>query len=170
MNSLSIAARRSARIISVLRPCSATYRCLPRVKAPVTSGRWFADDTGTHDDFAPKRKVVSDQASETAAMIEEHITGNHVMLYMKGKPSQPMCGFSAKVCEVLKREAVDFGSVNVLDYPAIREGVKAYSQWPTIPQLYVNGEFLGGCDIIIQMHESGELAEVLKEVPGHGAD
>lgn len=83
------------------------------------------------------------------------------MLYMKGNPKMPMCGFSATVVKVLQDEGVDFSSVNVLDYPAIREGVKNYSQWPTIPQLYVDGEFIGGCDIITSMHESGELKEVV---------
>ena len=85
------------------------------------------------------------------------------MLYMKGNPSQPMCGFSATVVQVLQNEGVDFSSVNVLDYTNIREGVKKFSEWPTIPQLYVNGEFIGGCDIITQMHENGELADLFKE-------
>lgn len=76
----------------------------------------------------------------------------------------PMCGFSAKVVQILQTEGVDFSSVNVLDYPDIREGVKKFSEWPTIPQLYVDGEFIGGCDIITQMHEAGELKEVLAEV------
>ena len=73
----------------------------------------------------------------------------------------PMCGFSATVTKVLQAEGVDFSSVNVLDYPAIREGVKTYSEWPTIPQLYVGGEFIGGCDIVTSMHESGELKDLL---------
>lgn len=88
---------------------------------------------------------------------------NPIMLYMKGNPSMPMCGFSASVVKILQTEGVDFSSVNVLDYPDVREGVKKFSEWPTIPQLYVNGEFLGGCDIITQMHENGELADVFKE-------
>lgn len=82
---------------------------------------------------------------------------------MKGNPSQPQCGFSARVVQILQKEGVDFSSVNVLDYPSIREGVKQFSDWPTIPQVYVNGEFIGGCDIVTSMHESGELAEMLKE-------
>ena len=98
-------------------------------------------------------------------MIADHVQSNPVMLYMKGNPAQPMCGFSAKVVGILKKEGADFSSVNVLDYPAIRDGVKAYSQWPTIPQLYVNAEFIGGCDIVSEMHESGELKELLKNVP-----
>lgn len=84
------------------------------------------------------------------------------MLYMKGNPSSPMCGFSATVVQVLQQQGVDFSSVNVLDYPMIREGVKKYSEWPTIPQLYVDGEFIGGCDIVTGMHENGELEELLK--------
>jgi len=99
-------------------------------------------------------------------MIETHIKDNPIMLYMKGSPAQPMCGFSAKVVEVLRREGCDFGSVNVLDYPSIREGIKQFSSWPTIPQLYVGGEFVGGCDIILSMHENGELAEMLGEISG----
>lgn len=73
-----------------------------------------------------------------------------------------MCGFSATVTAILKSSGADFASVNVLDYPEIREGVKKYAQWPTIPQLYVDGEFVGGCDIITSMDESGELKELLK--------
>ena len=75
----------------------------------------------------------------------------------------PMCGFSARVVKILQQEGVDFSSVNVLDYPTIREGVKKYSDWPTIPQLYVNGEFIGGCDIVTSLHESGELADLFKQ-------
>jgi monothiol glutaredoxin len=72
-----------------------------------------------------------------------------------------MCGFSARVVQILKAEGVDFASVNVLDYPSIREGVKKFSDWPTIPQLYVDGEFIGGCDIVTSMHDSGELKDLL---------
>eukprot|EP00985_Skeletonema_marinoi_P029108 scaffold26787_cov111-Skeletonema_marinoi.AAC.3 len=97
-------------------------------------------------------------------MIDSHVKANNIMLYMKGSPSQPMCGFSATVVQILKSTGCDFASVNVLDYPDVREGVKKYAQWPTIPQLYVNGEFVGGCDIIKDMHESGELKELLEEV------
>ncbi|GKZ01087.1 hypothetical protein MPSEU_001060300 [Mayamaea pseudoterrestris] len=122
------------------------------------SSRSFSDDS--HDDFAPKRKSVGD-VDEAVKMIEEHVKSNRVMLYMKGNPSMPMCGFSAKVVQILQTEGVDFASVNVLDYPTVREGVKKYSDWPTIPQLYVDAEFVGGCDIITSMHESGELKELL---------
>lgn len=97
-------------------------------------------------------------------MIKDHVAENKVMLYMKGNPSQPMCGFSARVVQTLQTEGVDFASVNVLDYPEIREGVKKFSEWPTIPQLYVDGEFIGGCDIITSMHENGELKDLLKDM------
>ena len=122
--------------------------------------RSLSSSDGSHDDFAPKRKVVDD-IDEAVQMIGDHIKSNHIMLYMKGSPAMPMCGFSAKVVKILQEEGVDFASVNVLDYPAIREGVKKFSEWPTIPQLYVNAEFVGGCDIVTSMHESGELKELL---------
>merc|ERR1712008_374258 len=115
-----------------------------------------------HDDFAPQRKEVEGQDA-AMRMIQEHIDGNPVMLYMKGNPSMPMCGFSAKIVQTLQAEGVDFSSVNVLDYPDIRDGVKKFAEWPTIPQLYVSGEFIGGCDIVLQMHESGELKSVLED-------
>ena len=85
------------------------------------------------------------------------------MLYMKGSPSAPQCGFSAKVIGILKGHDIPFSSVNVLEYAEIREGIKTFSDWPTIPQLYVDGEFVGGCDIVTQMEEEGELGELLKE-------
>lgn len=116
----------------------------------------------SHDDFAPKRKAIEDD-EEAIKMIQEHVNSNPIMLYMKGNPSMPMCGFSARVVGILQEEGVDFSSVNVLDYPAIREGVKKFSEWPTIPQLYVGGEFIGGCDIVTSMHESGELKQLLTE-------
>jgi monothiol glutaredoxin len=129
------------------------------------------DDSTTHGDFAPRKKVAAPADTQAAlAMIDEHVKNNPVMLYMKGNPSQPMCGFSAKVVGILQKEEIDFSSVNVLDYASIREGVKQYSQWPTIPQLYVNAEFIGGCDIVTAMHESGELAELLKTVPKAASD
>ena len=118
--------------------------------------------SSSHDDFAPKRTAIEDD-EEAISMIQEHVNSNPIMLYMKGNPSMPMCGFSARVVGILQDEGADFSSVNVLDYPAIREGVKKFSEWPTIPQLYVGGEFIGGCDIVTSMHESGELKQLLSE-------
>ena len=93
--------------------------------------------------------------------IENEIKANDVVLFMKGTPVFPMCGFSAATVEVLTKLGVKFGSVNVLDSDEMREGIKKFSNWPTIPQLYVKEEFIGGCDIVREMFESGELLELL---------
>ncbi len=93
--------------------------------------------------------------------IENEIKSNDVVLFMKGTPVFPMCGFSAAVVEVLTKLGVKFGSVNVLDSDEMREGIKNFSNWPTIPQLYVKEEFIGGCDIIKEMFDSGELLELM---------
>ena len=91
------------------------------------------------------------------------IARNDVVLFMKGTPQFPQCGFSAAVAEILSELDVRFAAVNVLDDDAIRQGVKEFSSWPTIPQLYVKGEFVGGCDIVREMHQSGELDKLLQE-------
>ena len=97
-------------------------------------------------------------------VIKEQVTKNPVVLYMKGSPDFPQCGFSANVVGILRACGVeDFFSVNVLENPDIRQGIKEYANWPTIPQLYVNGEFVGGCDIIREMYDSGELKKVLQK-------
>ena len=93
--------------------------------------------------------------------IENEIKSNDVVLFMKGTPVFPMCGFSAATVEVLNKIGVKFESVNVLESDEMREGIKKYSNWPTIPQLYVKEEFIGGCDIVREMFESGELLELL---------
>ena len=94
--------------------------------------------------------------------IRDQIAQNRVVLYMKGTPQVPQCGFSATVAEILKRSGVsEYFSVNVLEDPDIRQGIKEFANWPTIPQLYVNGEFVGGCDIVREMYASGELQKVL---------
>ena len=95
--------------------------------------------------------------------INNEIKNNDVCLFMKGTPDVPQCGFSLAVSNVLKHLNIDFKGINVLEDPLIREGVKEYSDWPTIPQLYVKGEFVGGCDIIKEMFEKGELQAKLKE-------
>ncbi len=94
--------------------------------------------------------------------IHAQVIGHPVVLYMKGTPQMPMCGFSATAVEILKQCGVTtFFSVNVLDHPDIRQGAKDYANWPTFPQLYVDGEFVGGCDIMREMFESGELKTLL---------
>ncbi len=95
--------------------------------------------------------------------IREDIATHDVVLFMKGTKKLPQCGFSSVVATVLERLGVDAHDVNVLADPEIRQGIKEFSDWPTIPQLYIKGEFIGGCDIVREMYESGELAELLKE-------
>ena len=95
--------------------------------------------------------------------IRQDIKDNDVVLYMKGTPVFPQCGFSAAVVQVLSHVGVKFKGVNVLTDPEVREGIKAFSNWPTIPQLYVKGEFVGGCDIVREMFETGELQSLLKD-------
>ena len=93
--------------------------------------------------------------------IGKQVAGNDVVLFMKGDKQMPQCGFSMQVAQILGHLGVDFKDINVLDDMGVREGVKAYSNWPTVPQLYVKGEFVGGCDIIREMFQAGELQEML---------
>ena len=95
--------------------------------------------------------------------IEGEINANPVVLFMKGTPVFPQCGFSARVVQILSHVGVPFKGVNVLEDGEIREGIKAYANWPTIPQLYVKGEFVGGCDIVMEMFQAGELQTLMQE-------
>jgi|TARA_B110000914_G_C15475720_1_gene452998 monothiol glutaredoxin len=99
---------------------------------------------------------------DTKAKIKNIISADDVCLFMKGVPEAPQCGFSMTVTNILKILNVNFKSFNVLEDEEIRSGIKTYSDWPTIPQLYVKGEFIGGCDIIKEMYEKGELKELLQ--------
>jgi Grx4 family monothiol glutaredoxin len=114
--------------------------------------------TGTKEDALNKR-------------LEQLVNSHPVFLFMKGTPEQPRCGFSRKVVDILKQEGVKFGSFDILTDNDVREGMKKFSNWPTFPQLYCKAEFLGGCDIVIAMHDSGELKDVFKEhnIPLHGS-
>ena len=94
--------------------------------------------------------------------IKTEVAGNDVVLFMKGTKSMPQCGFSMQVAQILGQLGVDFKDINVLEDMSVRDGIKAYSNWPTIPQLYVKGEFIGGCDIVREMFQAGELQELLK--------
>ncbi len=98
--------------------------------------------------------------------IQETIKSNDVVLFMKGSPEFPQCGFSGQAVQVLTACGVEFASVDVLSDPDIREGIKQYSNWPTIPQLYVNGEFIGGSDIMLEMYQKGELQTKLSAMGG----
>eukprot|EP01067_Filipodium_phascolosomae_P007532 Filipodium_phascolosomae@DN606_c0_g1_i1.p1 len=94
--------------------------------------------------------------------IDSAVKSDKVVLFMKGTPDAPQCGFSAKVVAVLNQYGIeDYSYINVLEHPAVRNGIKRYSEWPTIPQLYISGEFIGGCDIVLEMHEKGELEKLL---------
>jgi monothiol glutaredoxin len=99
---------------------------------------------------------------QTKDLINKEIENNDVCLFMKGTPDAPQCGFSMAVSNILKILEVNFKGVNVLENQQIREGIKEYSEWPTIPQLYIKKEFLGGCDIIKEMYENGELKKILE--------
>ena len=102
--------------------------------------------------------------TQTATMekIKNDVESHPVTLFMKGTPEAPMCGFSAQVIQILKSYQVPFHTVNVLDDWDLREGIKEFSNWPTIPQLYVKGKFVGGCDIAMELHRKGELAPIVK--------
>ena len=97
--------------------------------------------------------------------IKDELAKNPVVLFMKGTPVFPQCGFSAAVVQVLSHLGVKFKGINVLEDPGIREGIKSFSNWPTIPQLYVKGEFVGGCDIVREMYETGELQQLATPGP-----
>lgn len=98
----------------------------------------------------------------SAKRIKEMVDAHAVVLFMKGTRHFPQCGFSATVVEVLKRLGTDFETYNVLEDPELRQGIKEFSSWPTIPQLYVKGSFVGGCDIVREMYQSGELAQLIE--------
>jgi monothiol glutaredoxin len=95
--------------------------------------------------------------------IENEVKSNDVVLFMKGTPEMPMCGFSGRVVQILDHLDADYKGINVLESGELRQGIKDYSNWPTIPQLYVKGEFIGGCDIVTEMFQSGELKTLLGE-------
>jgi monothiol glutaredoxin len=104
--------------------------------------------------------IISEQA--IAEALDSAISGNRVMLFMKGTPERPMCGFSMRVVQSLRDVDADFAAMDILPDPRIRQVLSARSGWPTIPQLFVDGELVGGCDIVTELHESGELAKIVK--------
>lgn len=99
-----------------------------------------------------------------AEQIDQTVKNNPVVLYMKGTADFPQCGFSGRVTQILQKCGVKFLGINVLESPEIRQGIKDYANWPTIPQLYINGEFIGGCDIVSEMYETGELQQLLAKI------
>ena len=99
----------------------------------------------------------------TKNIIQDHIDNNDVCLFMKGTPDSPQCGFSMVVTNILKHLEVNFKGINVLENQSMREGIKVFSDWPTIPQLYIKKEFVGGCDIVKEMYENGELKKIFED-------
>ncbi|KAA8495386.1 Glutaredoxin-related protein 5, mitochondrial [Porphyridium purpureum] len=136
----------------------------PIARSPNQSG---GVDEDSDADFQPKVKQPAGGGDAGGADIMDRIKGDvstdKVVLYMKGLPSAPQCGFSLRTVQILKAIGVEFRAYNVLANPELREGIKRYSHWPTVPQLFVGGEFVGGCDIVEQMAQSGELLTMLKE-------
>ena len=104
-------------------------------------------------------------AERANADIAEAINTHPLVLFMKGTSERPQCGFSAATVDILRRHDIAFHAVDVLSDPAVRQGIKTYSNWPTIPQLYINGTFVGGCDIVREMHQTGELGELVASRP-----
>ena len=102
--------------------------------------------------------------SDPIARIDATVKGNGVVLFMKGTPLFPQCGFSSRAIAILEHLGIEYASVDVLQDQGVRQGIKSYSDWPTIPQLYVKGEFVGGSDIMMEMYESGELAELVEDL------
>jgi monothiol glutaredoxin len=101
--------------------------------------------------------------SEISSWIDDQVRSTDVVLFMKGTPDQPMCGFSGRLVQILDYVGVPYRGINVLESDALRQGIKDYSNWPTIPQLFVKGEFIGGCDIVTEMFQSGELKQLFTE-------
>ena len=149
-----------------------TLRCNHRVMSRpgpflMSTAMSFSSVVGgeSHDDFSPKKVESNDEeTAKTLSKISDLVKSNKVVLFMKGTPDAPQCGFSRAVVKILAAEGVDdYVFADVLKSPALREGVKKYSEWPTIPQVYVAGEFVGGCDILVDMHKKGELKQLLQE-------
>ncbi|KAL0429230.1 UNVERIFIED_CONTAM: Monothiol glutaredoxin-S15, mitochondrial [Sesamum radiatum] len=120
-------------------------------------------DPDTHEDFRPTSKIENSGVS-LKEIVEQDVKENPVMIYMKGVPDLPRCGFSALAVRVLKEYSVPLSARNILEDPELKTAVKSFSHWPTFPQIFINGEFVGGSDIILNMHQTGELKEKLKEV------
>ena len=127
----------------------------------------FSRNFTTHPDFSPRLKAPVSTAVDLQlkATIEALIKAHPVVLFMKGNAAQPMCGFSAKSVQLLQKNSAAFHTEDILKDPKLRQFMKDFSQWPTFPQLYVKGEFVGGCDIMTQMDGAGDLKELLKDVP-----
>jgi monothiol glutaredoxin len=141
-----------------LRPGAASY--LPQLQHL----RHFAVVSGedSHDDFKPVYK--EEPVTDAEQQIQKDITNHDVFIYMKGTPNAPECGFSNMACSILNAYKFEYGSRNVLADLNVREGIKKFTGWPTIPQIFYKGEFVGGCDILMEMHKAGELAKMAEDL------
>ncbi|GAB4845046.1 Monothiol glutaredoxin-S15, mitochondrial [Ancistrocladus abbreviatus] len=123
----------------------------------------LSNDPDTHEDFRATSKLETSGIS-AKDVVEQDVKENPVMIYMKGIPDFPQCGFSSLAVRVLKQYNVPLSARNILEDPELKNSVKAYSHWPTFPQIFINGEFIGGSDIVLNMHQSGELKEKLTDI------
>lgn len=147
---------------------------LPNARSTATASSYFyqsqfrsstsvPDDPDTHEDFRPTSKVEGSGFS-LKDIVERDVKENPVMIYMKGVPDLPRCGFSSLAVRVLKEYNVPISARNILENAELKDAVKAFSHWPTFPQIFIKGEFIGGSDIVLDMHQNGELEEKLKGV------
>ncbi|PKU83482.1 monothiol glutaredoxin-S15, mitochondrial [Dendrobium catenatum] len=125
----------------------------------------ISGDSDTHEDFRSTNKLEGSGIS-VQDVVQQDVKINPVMIYMKGVPDAPRCGFSALAIKVLQQYRVPISSRNILEDPVLKEGVKAFSNWPTFPQIFVKGEFIGGSDIVLSMHQNGQLKELLSDING----
>lgn len=126
--------------------------------------RWLSSSTTdeSHDDFKPQYK--GEVPKSISDVVDSDVKAHGVFVYMKGVPEAPMCGFSNMACRILDAYEVEYGSRDVLADADLREGIKKYTHWPTIPQIFIGGEFVGGCDILMEMHQNGELKQALQSL------
>lgn len=125
---------------------------------------WNASSCTSNEMYCTRHKLNNKKMNEELKQeIDTLIESDSIVLFMKGDKTMPMCGFSRHVCQILNELGVEYTSVNILESDDLRSGLKEYSQWPTFPQLYVNKEFIGGCDIVDEMYHSGELSELLNK-------
>ncbi|GAB2271243.1 Monothiol glutaredoxin-S15, mitochondrial [Dionaea muscipula] len=137
--------------------------CGPFYQNGIKYSTTLSDDPDTHEDFRPASKLENPSLS-VRDIVEQDVKENPVMIYMKGIPELPRCGFSSLAVRVLKEYNVPLSARNILEDPELKNAVKAFSNWPTFPQIFINGEFVGGSDIILSMHQNGELEEKLKDM------
>jgi len=148
-------------MLSLTRSIASRARAFPQLTCKRIARDFAGSGSGSHSDFEPKRKVQIEDKDQAFGFIKQAIEANKVMLFMKGTPEQPQCGFSAQVVRILHAEGAEFASANVLEDMDLREGVKKFSDWPTVPQVYIKGEFVGGCDVMTSLYQSGELETML---------